>query len=274
MIGSPSDLTAQCRALARLLPPESAFSGITVSRLLGWWLPQSAELSPFQVTVPPGCVIRRKGVRAIRRSLGVGDVIEHDGLRLTAGARTLADLAADYSLIDLVVMADSALRLKACSEAELALMASRPGGRGVRTLRRAAELADARSESAMETLTRLVIVLSKLPPPTPQVDLHDELGGWLARGDLLGPDGVTVLEYDGADHNEPARHNADVRRWRLLERHGFKVYPYTALDVFRGSAQMVADYQDALGLPRDPRAVEGWLREFDRSSFARRPLRP
>ncbi len=266
----PIDLVAQCRALARALPAEAAFSGITTARLLGWWLPQGAALAPFHVTVPPDCRIRRQGVRTTRRPLEISDVVEYEGLRLTVGARTLADLAIDWSLVDLVVMADSALRLKACSAAELARIASWPGGRGVRTLRRVAELADRRSESAMETLLRLIYVLSNQPNPTPQVNLYDQFGDFLARGDLVGPGGRSVFEYDGADHNEPARHNSDVRRWMLLERNGFKVYPYTALDVFRGSAQIVADYQDALGLPRDPRAVEGWLREFERSSFVRR----
>lgn len=270
---APSDLLSQCRALARVLPDEAAFSGITMARLCNWWLPQDAGLLPFHVTVPPDCIVRRQGVRATRRQLEVDDVFEFEGLRLTIAARTLADLAADYSLIDLVVMADFALGSRACTEAQLALIASQPGGRGVRMLRRAAVLADRRSESGMETLLRLIYRLSNLPAPTPQVRLYDAFGNFLARGDLVGPDGRSVFEYDGADHNEPARHNADVRRWKILDRNGFKVYPYTALDVFRGSPQIVTDYQDALSLPRDPRAVEGWLREFERSSFARPPRR-
>jgi very-short-patch-repair endonuclease len=269
--GGPADLVSRCRALAKLMPDDVVLSGITVARLLGWWLPRGAECAPFDVIVPPGCIVRRDGVRASRSRLDVGDVVEYEGLRLTAGARTLADLAARWSLVDVVVMADSALRFKACTKAELALVASRVGGRGVRTLRRVAALADRRSESAMETLLRLIYVLSNQPHPTPQVNLYDQFGDFLARGDLVGPGGRTVFEYDGADHADAARHNADVRRWVSLERNGFKVYPYTALDVFRGSAQIVTDYQDALGLPRDPRAVEGWLREFERSSFANRP---
>jgi very-short-patch-repair endonuclease len=264
---------SQCRALARVLPDETAFSGMTMARLCNWWLPQHAALLPFHVTVPPDCIVRRGGVRATRRRLEVDDVFDFEGLRLTTPARTLADLAADHSLIDMVVMADSALGSRSCTEAELALIASQRGGRGVRTLRRAAALADRRSESAMETLLRLIFLLSKLPAPTPQRRLYDAFGNFLATGDLVGPDGRSVFEYDGADHNEPARHNADVRRWKILDRNGFKVYPYTALDVFRNAPQIVADYQDALGLPRDPRAVEGWLREFEQSSFARPPGR-
>jgi hypothetical protein len=223
------------------------------------------------VTVPPGCVVARKGVRATRRQLEEHEIVEYEGVRLTSGPRTLKDLAADWSLIDLVVMADAALRFGDCSEEEWRGAAQSRGGRGIRNLRRATTLTDKRSESAMETLLRLLIVLSGLPPPTPQAVLRDELGGWLARVDLLGADGTTVLEYDGASHDLPKRRAADAARWRLLQRHGFKVLPYTARDVFYGAAQIVADYQEALGLPLDPTAVEGWLREFRRSSFGREP---
>jgi hypothetical protein len=115
---------------------------MTMARLCNWWLPQHAALLPFHVTVPPDCIVRRRGVRATRRRLEVDDVFDFEGLRLTTPARTLADLAADHSLIDMVVMADFALGSRACTEAELALIASQRGGRGVRTIRRAAALAD------------------------------------------------------------------------------------------------------------------------------------
>jgi len=213
--------------------------------------------------------VERKGVRATRRQLEPHEITEYEGLRLTSGLRTLKDLAADWSLIDLVVMADAALHFGDCSDAEWQAAGKSRGGRGIRNLRRATTLTDGRSESAMETLLRLVVVLSGLPAPRPQVILLDDAGGWLARVDLLGPDGLTVLEYDGASHDAPKRHNSDVRRWALLRRHGFKVFPYTARDLFRGAADVVADYQDALGLPLDPSAVEGWLREFKKSSFGR-----
>ena len=268
---SPQSLLSQCRALARVLPEGAVFSGITVARLRGWWLPRDADCLPIHVTVPPACVVERKGVRATRRQLEPHEITEFEGLRLTSGLRTLKDLAADWSLIDLVVLADAALHFGDCSDADWQAAGKSRGGRGIRNLRRATTLTDERSESAMETLLRLLVVLSGLPPPKPQVILLDDAGGWLARVDLLAPDGVTVLEYDGASHDAPKRHNADVRRWCLLQRHGFKVFPYTARDLFRGAAQVVADYQDALGLPRDPSAVEGWLREFRRSSFGRPP---
>src|SRR6185312_12883744 len=220
----------------------AVFSGITAARLRGWWLPRDAESLPIHVTVPPDCRVQREGVRETRRALRPDEIIEYEGLRLTSGLRTLKDLAADWSLIDLVVLADAALHFGDCSDADWQAAGKSRGGRGIRNLRRATTLTDERSESAMETLLRLLVVLSGLPPPKPQVILLDDAGGWLARVDLLAPDGVTVLEYDGASHDAPKRHNSDVRRWALLRRHGFKVFPNTARDLFRGAADVVADY--------------------------------
>jgi hypothetical protein len=117
----------------------------------------------------------------------------------------------------------------------------------------------------METLLRLVIVLPGLPAPIPQAQIFDSDGGWLARADLKARGVKAVFEYDGATHNEPARHASDIARWKVLRRHGFEVYPYTARELFRMPQQIVLDYQRVLGLPPDPTVVDRWLRESRRS---------
>jgi hypothetical protein len=267
-------LEASCRALALLLPPAAVFSGITAARLAGWWMPQGAESLPLHVTVPPDRLVVRAGVRATRRSLPASDVTEYRGLRVTTGSRTLRDLAADWSLIDLVVMADAALRCGDCTRRQLLNTAAACGGRGIRTFRGAVKLADPRSESAMETLLRLIVVIPGLPEPTPQFVIRDSAGGWLARVDLLGANGSSVLEYDGAAHDAPKRHASDVARWRLLRREGYEVFPYTARDVFFGPAQIISDYQAALGLPLDQSAAQRWLHEWSQSSFRRHRAMP
>jgi hypothetical protein len=190
---------------------------------------------------------------------------------VTNAVRTLADLAAQHSLVDLVVMADCALRFGHCALAELIEFAEAVhGARGIRTFRRMTTLADGRSDSPMETLLRLSIVLPGLPPPTPQAILRDADGGWLAQVDLLGADGRNVFEYDGAEHDKPGRHASDVSRWRTLRKAGFVVYPYTARELFLRPYQVPFDYREALGLPGHVGDIEKWLLEFRRSSFARR----
>jgi hypothetical protein len=268
-VDAPLTLITRCRALARALPDEAAFAALTVARLGGWWLPRGAETLPLDVLVPPNLVIDRPGVRCIRSAVREGDVVDFKGLRITTGARTFRDLARSWSLVDLVVMLDCALRKNAVTLRALAEAAEMPGGRGVRTLRRAISRADARSESPMETLMRLLIVISGLPAPVPQRILRDSWGNFLARGDLVTPDGRSVFEFDGASHDLPERRADDAARWRLLREYGFEVYPYTARDLFGHPENIICDYQRAVGLTEDPRAVEAWLREFLRSSFGR-----
>ncbi len=267
-----ADLAAMCRALSLALPDDAVFSGLTAAALRGWWLPRRAPERPLHVTVPPQRLLERKDVRCVRSALGPDDVEELAGLRVTTGLRTLEDLAAQWSLIDLVVMADSALRRRDCASAKWVLDNCVPGRRGVRTLRRAMSLADPRSESAMETVLRLVLVIPGLPPPEPQAILRDEGGEWLARVDLLGADGKSVFEFDGANHDEPERHAADTSRWRMLRRHGFEVYPYTKRDILAGGLQIIDDYETALGLSTDPERAQAWLREWEKSTYA--PGRP
>lgn len=265
-----ADLTTVCRALSLALPDDAVFSGLTAAALRGWWLPHRAPARPFHVTVPPQRLLERRDVRCVRSALSSDDVEDLAGLRVTTGLRTLQDLAARWSLIDLVVMADSALRRRDCPSAQWVLENCVPGRRGVRTLRRAMSLADPRSESAMESVLRMVLVIPGMPPPEPQAILRDQWGEWLARVDLLGADGKSVFEFDGADHDEPERRAEDRSRWRTLHRHGFEVYPYTKRDIFSGGLQIIDDYETALGLPTDPNRAEAWLREWEKSSFGRR----
>jgi hypothetical protein len=258
--------------LQTVVQPQAAISGSTAARLYGWWLPPGLDRQTTDITVPPGTVVNRGGVRARRRNLAHAELRRIDGVLITSAPRTLADLAGDLPLVDLVVLMDAALHLRHCDMGDLETLAETPGTRGVRGIRnfrRAVELAHHLSESPMETLMRLVIVLSHELPPLPQVDVTDDFGNWLGRVDLKAPGVKAVFEYDGAEHGEPSRHAKDVARWRALRAAGFEVYPYTAKELFGTPHEIVNDYRSSLGLPPDRRAVEGWLREFRRSSWYR-----
>jgi hypothetical protein len=264
-----ASLANRCRALQALLPLGSAFGRIAAALTYGWWLPPRASAAPLDVTVPDGFQIRRPGVRCHRSALSAEDLVERSGLRLTSPVRTILDLASDLPLIDLVVVMDAALSKRACTLDSLEGQAERAGVRGIKTYRRALPLCDGRSESPMETLQRLVFVLSGLPAPIPQVKIYDAHEIFVARVDLKAPGVRAVFEYDGADHDNPHRHASDVTRWRALRAAGFEVFPYTASDLFRSPQKMVVDYQGALGLPIDASATQGWMREWKHSGFNR-----
>jgi hypothetical protein len=266
--GTAVDLRMTCSALTAVARVPVVVSDCSAAASYEWWLPpQIADMT--DITVAPEHVIERPGVRCHRRVLEPADIRERDGIRLTSPVRTLLDLAGQFPLIDLVVVMDSALRKKSCKLAELAAAAQGHGGRGIALFRRALTFCDGRSESAMETLMRLLIVLSGLPAPTPQVNVYDEHGIFVVRTDLKAFEVRAAFEYDGGGHDEPVQHARDVKRWRDLRRLGYEVFPYTAADLFGRPQLIVVDYQRVLGLPIDASAVQGWLREWKRSGYNR-----
>ena len=161
---SATDLAVRCRALLSVVPPGSVVSGMSAAALRGWWIAGSVASDPtLDVTSPISMDVRRQNVRCRRSQLRRGDVEFLRGIAVTSGARTLLDLARDISLIDLVVMTDAALSMRDCTIDDLAATAAFSHSRGIRRFRRMLELAEPKSESPMETLLRLVIVLSGLP---------------------------------------------------------------------------------------------------------------
>jgi len=181
---------------------------------------------------------------------------------------TLVELAEDLALIDLVVAMDSALQLGLSSRRALESAVVR-GRRGARTYRRALTLADGRSESAWETILRLLHVLGGIVDVEPQHQIRTEDGEPCARGDLWLRGTRRWAEYDGGVHRDAAVHRRDLRRDKLLARIGWERYGYTAAEIHREPRQILADAAAALGLSHRPERVEGWLVEYQRSSLSR-----
>jgi hypothetical protein len=176
-------------------------------------------------------------------------------------------LAEVLALVDLVVAMDSALHLRQCTKQALA-EAAVPGRRGVRVFRRALQLCDARSESAWETILRLVHVLSGITEVEPQWKVRDARGLIVARADLRIGTTRRLHEYDGGDHRSAKRHQSDLRREKELARLAMDRYGYTAREIHRCPDQIVRDAEDALGLVHEPGRVQGWLAEYERSSLS------
>lgn len=262
------DLRTACRALTAVARVPVVVSDRSAAALYGWWLPRVADTA-IDISVAPDHLIERAGVRCHRRGLDPTDVRDLDGIALTSPVRTILDLAGQLPLIDLVVVMDAALHMRTCELDELVARAQDRGMRGITRYRRALDLCNGLSESAPETMMRLVIVLSGLPAPTPQFKVYNEHGIFVARTDLRAHGVRAAFEYDGGGHDEPVIHARDVKRWRDLRRAGYEVFPYTASELFRTPQQIVVDYQRVLGLPIDASATQGWLREWKLSGFKR-----
>jgi hypothetical protein len=262
------DVRTVYRALKAVARVPIIISDRSAAAFYEWWLPQVTD-ALIEISVAPGHIVERPGVRCHRRVLDPMDVCEVDGITLTSPVRTILDLAGQLPLIDLVVVIDAALKKRSCTLEQLRARAYDRGVRGIARYRRALELCDGRSESPMETLMRLLIVLSGLPAPTPQFKAFDDFGVFVARMDLKAHGVRAAFEYDGVGHDEPVAHARDVKRWRDLRAAGYEVFPYTAGDLFRAPHLIVVDYQRALGLPLDASAIQGWLTEWKKSGYNR-----
>jgi len=216
------------QAAAQRMPSVYAFSG----RTAGWiWGLDVAPCEPIVVTIPREASVRaRAGVRLRRASLPESEVVTRRSFRVTTPLRTVRDVASDADLVESVVAVEMALRTGLVAGSDLAShVEHHPGTKGVKRLRHALRLADARSESPMETRLRLQLLKARLPTPRVQADLHDAAGGFLGRADLYYPDCRLVIEYDGENHKD--RLVSDLRRQNALVSAGYQVLRFTAGDL-------------------------------------------
>jgi hypothetical protein len=124
------------------------------------------------------------------------DVCEIEGQRVTTLARTLLDLLRTLTMERSVPIGDAALRLGMTLE-ELAEVAGRCiGWRGMLRARRAMSFLDARSESAGESYSRVVLDRIGIPAPIPQYEVWDQ-GVLIGRADFCWEKFRTLGEFDG-----------------------------------------------------------------------------
>jgi len=235
------DTAMSLHAVARRMPPMFAFSGKTAAWLLGLDMP---PCEPVEVTLDRGVPVRaRAGVRLRRATLAESEVIVRNGFRTTSALRTVRDLGSGRETVESVVAVETAVRAGIVKLQDLTQhVATHPGEKGIRRLRRATALADPRSESPMETRLRLELIKAGLPPPEVQTELRDISGRLLGRADLYYPDSRLVIEYDGENHRD--RLVSDLHRQNALVNAGYQILRFTAVDL-RTPASIVAQVKHA-----------------------------
>ncbi|GAA1435765.1 hypothetical protein GCM10009616_33740 [Microlunatus lacustris] len=210
------DLVDRLRAWALVLPESAAFTHLTAAELRGWWLPHRVP-APVFVTVPrhdrhP----QRRGLLVDRTATTPAPSLA--GLAVAPATETLLACARDLALLDLVPMADFALRCGHVREDEIAELAAgrRPGAR---MLRRLLPLLDRRSESPWESVMRVLHTAAGIDV-VPQHVVRDSRGGFVARADLWLVGTRRLHEYDGEVHRDRDAHRSDLQRDRRLVEEG------------------------------------------------------
>jgi len=223
---------------AQLRHGREGFIGVgSAARVLGIAGADTDE-SNIAVVLPPGSERHQvPGIALHFWPLGRDDVMELGGLRLTTATRTLADLALHVPRNCAVSAMDSALNQNLVTADELQLSKSLTRGRP--DCRKADEwwdLADGRSESPLETWTRLDCIDGGLAPDELQWNVLDSAGGFLGRADLAWKKRRRALvgEADGAGpHSEPEALFNDRRRANNFVGAGVDIVRFTWRDARR-----------------------------------------
>ncbi|TFV59607.1 hypothetical protein E4P41_11505 [Geodermatophilus sp. DF01-2] len=206
-----------CAAVLVRLSGRPAASHASAARLAGLVVPPSQAET---VRLTDELQWRRgRGYEVARATLPAAHVRALGAFRTTSVARTLIDCGREWSLEDSVVAMDAALHARLVSEDELTAVAlDLTHWLGIGDAARAANLADGRAESPLESLGRLRIVGSGLPCPELQVEIHDARG-FVARVDGWYEDAAVAVEFDGLVKYEdprggrsPARVHWDEKR--------------------------------------------------------------
>jgi hypothetical protein len=210
-----ADVADLAAAYATRMPPAQYFSHWTAAVLLGLRLPEGRVPTSLDVSVPsPRRAPRLRGVRGHEQLPSARTRTLPSGLRVSDPVETWCHLAAELSLDELIIMGDGLVSRQAplASLAELtAAVAGWGARRGAPLLRRALPEIRCRTDSARETILRLLIVRAGLPEPEVNLVICNSFG--------------VVIEYDGGQHRADERQfHIDIARldafmeekWRVI----------------------------------------------------------
>jgi len=201
------------------------------------------EAEPVEVTRQLGVTGSRTSRHGIKLHIAALPP-EHRTVRLGAPvasvARTVVDLARTTSFREGVVAADSALRGKQATKADLsAVVAACDRWPGIARAREVVEFSDARAESAFESISRVAFAQGGLPTPELQVWVGAN-GRVIARVDFLWRKYATIAEADGAiKYADPERARLQLQRDAELREAGFEVVHFTWQDLHLSPAQVL-----------------------------------
>ncbi len=194
---------AECEHVARTRAAAARAPGTVVSHISATALHgiaiYRADLRAVHLTRPGLHGNRKFADRQVHTgALCESDVTTVGGVAVTTVPRTLIDLARTTSLTTAVVAIDDALHRGLLTVEELAECLRRSRfARGHAAAVRAVRLADGRSESPGESVTRIVLIRAGLPTPELQPKIFDDDGLFAGRPDLAYLEDGVLIEFDG-----------------------------------------------------------------------------
>jgi hypothetical protein len=248
-------LTEELRAWSLVLPAGAAFTHLTAVEARGWWRPALVAHPVFAALGVGDPTPHRPGLFVSRHPNRPPSEI-HDGVRLTTAAETILAAARDLGVLDLVIIGDSALRQNQCSLSELTETAAQRR-HGAPMLRRIIGMLDARSESPWESVMRVLHRAAEIEVE-PQYELFDRWGRFVARGDLRIKGTRRIHEYDGAGHRAAEVHVGDLDRERRIVELDWQRCGFTARQLLRDGASIIASADRLLGRSWDPQRLARW----------------
>jgi very-short-patch-repair endonuclease len=202
--------------------------------------------SAVHLTRPPGAGWRgAKGIRMHSAALPDEHVTRDLGLLLTTAARTVVDLARTRPFRAGVVAADCALHKRLATTDDLrSVLNFCTQWQGASTAAEVVAFADARAESPLESIARIVFRNAGLPPPKLQalIGTVDEV----ARVDFYWDKYRTIVEVDGAlKYADPSRARAQLERDAWLRSLGYEVVHFTWDEITTMPAVVAARIREA-----------------------------
>jgi len=225
--GFPPNTLERANAYARWMGPTQFFSHLTAAELLPLRLPERFRAGELHVSAtPPARAPRSRGVVGHQAGL-LYPLCIAAGVPVSSPVDTWLMLGTLLSVDDLTIMGDGLVsRLHPVTDMAglRSALHNTAGRRGQEQLRAAYRQIRGNTDSARETLLRLLVVRAGSPEPEVNGVIVNSFGAVIAHGDLVYRDYRTILEYDGGGHRNDEQHfNVDIDRLDQLMEDGWRV---------------------------------------------------
>ena len=224
----PTDVVSWLCAALRVLPADSVVSHQSALHLMGIAI---RPVLPLHFSTRTELRSRQDQI-VLHRRIGPVWRDERRGLPVTTPERAFVDSATELGFRDLVRVGDALVQAGLITLEALWSFCFDSHLDGVVRARRAVRHVREGVESFLETDVRLLLTFARLPVDGCNVDIRDEAGRFLARGDILFSCYKVLVEYDGWHHERDARQRQkDIRRRERLEAAGWIVIVVTIEDM-------------------------------------------